>query len=82
MEAADKTTEPIEDLTTCSSSNLSLTQASSEPDREDYYADIGFLFDGLESTSTLKRFAWGCAENKHPQVRVALHVVDDVPGAV
>ena len=70
----------------CSSSNLSATQASSERDSEDYYADIGFMFDGFQP-STLRRFVWsntsGTTQQKKPSsVRVAVHVVEGEPGAV
>jgi len=105
-------------VVSCSSRSMSITQESSERDSEDCYADVGFMFDGLQK-STLKRFLWGptssCATdtssckttendttNKEaktttttsttraaastkktiPVVRVALHVVDDEPGAL
>lgn len=113
--------EELTHVSACSSSNLSITQASSERDSEDCYADVGFMFEGLQP-STLKRFTWGCnsttsdsndhnnnhggddgnnandSDNVHNDngtsvtaadtypavviVRVALHVVDDEPGAL
>jgi predicted nicotinamide N-methyase len=79
--ATDSTIDELANLSLCSSSNHSMTQASSERDSEDYYADVGFMFDGVQN-STLKRFVWGATEASNPPVRVALHVVDDNPGAL
>ena len=98
----------VSNTSTC----MSITQqfSSSERDNADCYADVGFMFEGLQA-STLKRFSWGrtpteinnpqsTARNKSftadeenldakkashsaaPEVRVALHVVDDEPGAL
>lgn len=79
-------------LADSSFSNLSITQeTSSERDSYDCYADVGFMFEGCQP-STLKRFQWvhptngeekvdGTASVK-PEVRIALHVVDEEPGAL
>lgn len=79
-------------LADSSFSNLSITQeTSSERDSDDCYADVGFMFEGCQP-STLKRFQWvrptngeekedGTASVK-PEVRIALHVVDEEPGAL
>lgn len=50
---------------------------SDEPS-DDHYADIGFMFEGSEA-STLKHYQFQYDTNT---VKVALHVVDEDPGAV
>jgi predicted nicotinamide N-methyase len=45
---------------------------------DDHYADIGFMFEGSEA-STLKHYEF---QHDHKVVKIALNVVDEVPGAV
>lgn len=75
--------EELTNVSTCSSSSIAETRTTtSERDSEDCYADVGFMFEGLQ-TSTLKRFTWGGGiNNAKPQVRVALHIVDETAGAL
>jgi predicted nicotinamide N-methyase len=98
--ARSDTADELTNLSTRSSSNLSITQ--SERDTEGCYDDVGFMFESAQP-STLKRLVWGpptgndgCKREEStndynlatastggvPRVRVALHVVDDEPGAL
>ena len=55
-----------------------------DSEHEDCFADMGFMFEGSEA-STLKRFEWtkeGQDGSSPKNIRVALSVVDDYPGAL